>query len=144
MGRFIGSTSNADPLLIQLEAVSKVDVVVAFSACGENQAGFTTRPTISRPDIPGTASSAGTAVIYSPSGVASGSELLTSFATAPSLPAPGEAISGPRLPLRVHWQADPRNGFVVPLGGFICLSAITGSGVFGGHTWMGELVWEEQ
>lgn len=135
--KYRGSVSGAAPLEIQLTASANHPVyVTGFFACGENASGSASKPVLTRPSTPGTGT--GTAVALSQSTPAATATLVTSFSGAPSLPAVN--VGAFNLPIRLRWTASPGQEFVLGVGGSGLLYAYAS----GGHTWSGELHWEER
>lgn len=128
------------PLRLQVKAPSGVvGILVELRASGDTSLGTASRPALSRPSIIGT----GTDQTPLQRGRASASarcSWLASFSGAPSTPT---LLSGAyNLPIHVHWMANSDEGVVFGGGGAdgaLLLYAVGG----GGHTWSGELVWEE-
>lgn len=135
--KYKGSVSGAAPLEIQLTASSSHPVfLTGFFVCGENASGSASKPALTRPSIPGTGS--GTAVAISPSSPAASATLITSFSGAPSLPAVN--VGAFNLPIRLRWTAGFGQEFVIGVGSSGLLYAAAG----GGHSWSGEITWEER
>lgn len=134
--KYKGSVSAAAPLEIQLTASSSHPVyITGFFACGENALGSASKPVLTRPSTPGTGS--GTAVALSVSAPAATASVITSFSGGPSLPAVN--VGAFNLPLRLRWHATLGQEFVLGVSGTGLLYAYAS----GGHTWTGELLWEE-
>lgn len=138
MVRYSAGTSGAAPLQIQLgTGAVHPAYVVGFSAMGENSAGAASRPVLTRPSTLGT----GTPNFgerYNSSSPGSHSGVLTAFASAPSIPTVG--IGTFNLPLRVRWAVASADALVVPINAGVLLYA----NAAGGHTWSGEIIWEER
>lgn len=135
--KYKGSVSGAAPLEIQLTASSTYPVfLTGFFVCGENASGSASRPILTRPSVPGTGT--GTAVAISPSSPDASAILVTSFSGAPSLPSVN--VGAFNLPLRLRWAAGFGQEFVIGVDGSALLYAYAGSG----HTWSGEITWEER
>lgn len=137
MATFKGGISGAAPLQIQLGTSATVPAVITgFTASGDTTAGTASRPAISRPSTPGAGT--GTAVAISPSSAVASSSVITAFSSGPSIA--GVTTGGFNLPLRLNWRAAAGAGFVVGISSFALLYAAAGAG----HTWTGELRWEEK
>lgn len=135
--KYKGSVTGAAPLKIQLTASSSHPAyVTGFFACGENAAGSASKPVLTRPSTPGTGS--GTAVALSVSAPTATATLITSFSGAPSLPIVN--VGAFNLPLRLRWYATSGQEFVLGVGG----SGLLYASASGGHTWSGEINWEER
>lgn len=126
----------AGPLKIQLGTPATIIAEVrGIVAGGDNATGAASRPLLTRPSTAGTGT--GTIVpIDSPVAV-SGCTGITSFVTSP--PAPTSSASSANLPIRVNIQMPRGNGFVVGVSSYAYLFA----NATGGHTWTGELIFEE-
>lgn len=147
MALFKGAVSKASPLLIQVTAPSTGPIhVMEWSAYGETGAGATSHPVIFRPSLHGTGF--GVAIPWAPPGKPEApdtttaqavSEVVTRFATLPSLPIVN--VGSYNLPIRRKWAAPTNDQrIVVPADRAICLYARTVSP----HEWSGEITWEEK
>lgn len=135
--KYKGNVSGVAPLEIQLTAPSTGPVyITGFMVCGENALGSASKPVLTRPSVPGSGS--GTPIPLSTSAPTATAVLVTSFSGAPSLPTVN--VGAFNLPLRICWSAPPRGEFILPASGSGLLYAYAG----GGHTWIGELTWEER
>lgn len=144
MALYKGATHRASPLRIQLTAPSTAAVyVVSYSAFGENSAGASSRPILTRPSVPGQGS--GVAIPMRFPGPENGrrdpiaqATLITLFKNAPSVPRVN--VGSYLLPISVQWSAPRGQEVVVGHGESILLYALTN----GDHTWSGEIQWEEK
>jgi hypothetical protein len=135
--RYKGGISGASPLEIQLSADATHPLyVVGFSAMGENASGSASKPVLTRPSSPGVGT--GSALPLSPSSPTASGSLVTSFSSPPSLPSVN--VGAFNLPLRLRWMASPGQEVVLGVSGSLLLYAYAS----GGHTWSGELLWEER
>lgn len=135
--KYKGGVSGAAPLEIQLTAPATSRVyITGFMVCGENASGSASKPVLTRPSSPG--SGTGTAVSLSPSAPAARSTLVTSFSGAPSIPSVN--VGSFNLPLRIRWSAAPGHEFILAVNESALLYAYAS----GGHTYTGELTWEER
>lgn len=134
--KYKASVAGAAPLQIQLTATSIPIFVTGFYACGESGSGSASRPVLSRPSTPGTGS--GTAIPLSVSAPAATATVITLFSTGPTLPVVNSGAFN--LPMRVVWNAAPKQEFVLGLAG----SGLLYADASAGHTWSGELCWEER
>lgn len=64
--------------------------------------------------------------------------MLSTYSVAPSTPSVG--VGTFNLPLRIKWAATPNDAFIVPISS----AALLYANAAGGHTWSGEIVWEER
>lgn len=137
MLRFKGGVSGASPLQIQLGTSALTPAyVVGFSAQGENSSGSASRPVLTRPSTPGTGS--GSSISFSSSAAPAQSTIITSFSGAPSIPS--VSLGTFNLPLRLRWAAMGDGAFIVGVSSYALLYA----NAAGGHTWSGELIFEER
>lgn len=136
MALYKAARSGAAPLLIEVRNTSSGMVeVLGMSAAGESTSGSASRPVLYRPSSGGSGS--GSAVCLSGSTTAA-STVITSFTANPSLPA---VTSGSfNLPIRVRWVSTPGNGMILDLSASVVLYAVGNSG----HTWNGEILFEER
>jgi hypothetical protein len=135
MPLFRGGISGAAPLQIQLGTTSTGWALIRETyACGENALGSASRPTLSRPSVPGV----GTGASQSTDGrFTAQSSIVTAFSSAPSTPSVSSGTFN--LPIRETWHAPPGGAFVVGASGFALFYAAAA----GGHTWTGNIVFEE-
>lgn len=137
LNKYKGGVSGAAPLQMQITAhVSNPIRVVGFFVCGENSSGSASKPVLTRPSSPGSGTQV-TAEKLSPSAPVSGAYLATSFSSPPSLPSVN--VGAFNLPLRIRWTAALGQEFVVAQQKDVLLYAYAS----GGHTWTGEIIWEE-
>lgn len=136
MASFKANVSGVAPLRIQLTAPSSRSIrIMGFTAVGENGNGNAGRPVLSRPVTPGTGT--GASVAMDGTGVAAASTVVTSFSITPTDPT--STTGAFNLPIAVHVRFGQDDAPIVPPGQTILLYA----GANSGHTWMGELEWEE-
>lgn len=128
--------AGAAPLRIQLgTAAMRVAEVHRLTASGENATGTASRPTLSRPAVPGTGT-AGTIVSLDGHSTPT-STGITSFSGAPSTPS--VTTGNFNLPVQIDFILPPGRGIVVLPSSFILWYASAS----GGHTWQGEIEFEE-
>lgn len=135
MARFRIGTSAAAPLRIQLGTSSVLAEVTAFIACGDNSSGSASRPVFTRPSTPG--SGTGTTICISGIGISSQTAGITSFSVAPSVPA--VTTVSMNLPIRIMTRMEKGRGIIIPANSYGLLYA----DAQGGHTWTGEVEFEE-
>lgn len=140
--RFVAATEGAAPLILQVESPSTTSLlrVYRFEASGNSSAGTASRPALYRPSSKGTGISniaASLTATISPTASA-----YSSFSVNPTLP--GLTAYSSNLPMRVEWIAAPGRELLAvgsPSGvGCVVLYA----NASGGHTWRGEINWEEE
>lgn len=150
MALYKGATFGVAPLRVQVTAPDESPIyVVGYSAAGETAYGATSRPILTRPSSPGEGT--GVAVSMSPdappafpspeglpASPVSASTVVTRFSKAPSVPVVN--VGCYNVPLVIRWEVPLRDAFVVKAGGTVLLYALTN----GGHTWNGEVLWEEK
>ena len=136
MASFRANVSGAAPLRIQLTAPAGETVRIrAFTAGGDNTAGNAGRPVLFRPSSPGTGT--GTGLAIDGTGVSPTSTVVTSFSVVPTDPTAN--VGAFNLPMEVHVRFPIAEAPMLEAGGTLVLYA----GASGGHTWSGELEWEE-
>lgn len=140
--RFVAATEGAAPLILQVESPSTTSLlrVYRFEASGNSSTGTASRPALYRPSSKGTGISniaASLTSIATPTASA-----YASFSVNPTLP--GLTTFSSNLPMRIEWIASHGAELIAagtPVGvGCVVLYA----GASGGHTWRGEINWEEE
>lgn len=152
MPRFRASVVRAAPLQIQLTAGEKQLEVLGWYIFAEGASGAISRPVLTRPSKPGVSTGTDRSRIYaldSPGEYATAT-VLTSFASAPSLP----LLETHTVPAPVVYEERWANGVVIEPGETVLLYAATdrsgqslpaleGEPEKGGLVWTGDIEWRE-
>lgn len=138
MARFKASAAAATlQLQLSTSALTPAEVV-GYSAYGQTTTGSTTRPAFTRPVTGGTPSEVSRANSLTPSTNPQTGAYAT-FSVAPSTPT-GLSSGSYNLPLNLRWEAARSRGIIIPVSAFGLLYAAA----TGGHSWLGEVIWEER
>lgn len=140
--RFAGSESLQAPLRLQLLAPAStgaIGILVGIRAVGDNSLGSASRPVVTRPSTIGVGNNSPPEIRGSASTVPR-CTFLTAYSTAPFTPI--LTTGSYNLPIEVSWQVDTEEGIVVG-GQGVDTALLLFAAASGGHTWTGEMVWEE-
>lgn len=141
--RFVAASAGAAPFIIQVETARADSMlrVYRFELSGDNSSGSITRPALYRPATAGT----GLGNVARPLAVQSGAATCpayNSFSANPTIPS--LATLSAKLPKTVEWVASPGGELLVVGNGSTTGKVVLYAGASGGHTWSGEINWEEQ